>query len=382
MFNFSKNLLSYIDNSEKDAFHLLENLAKIPAPSGKEELRAKFVSDLLVSWGATQTYIDDALNVVCPIGCDDKKDIIVFMAHTDVVFPDETELPFSKDEKYFYCPGITDDTACLVNLLMVVKYVLDNNLTSNYGILFVANSCEEGLGNLKGTRKIFENFGDKIKALYTFDGFYDALVNKCVGSHRYKISCTTEGGHSYGAFGNRNAIYALSNLICSLYDCKIPTNGNSKTTYNVGIIEGGTSINTIAQNASVLYEYRSDDKSCLDYMQNFFNTRIKEAEKLGLAEIKVEKLGDRPCGGNVNQADLDKMTNLVKSVSEKHSNMPCKINSGSTDCNIPMSLGIPAVCVGNCMGSGPHTREEKVEIKSIKIGLKITAEIVLTYFNV
>ena len=375
------NAFKYLDDTLQDTLNLLEKLCVIPAPSGKEELRAEFVKNWLIHQGATQTYIDEALNVVCPINCEKAKDIIVFMAHTDVVFPDTTPLPLIKTDDKWFNPGIGDDTVCLVMMLQVIKYILDNNLTTDYGVLFVANSCEEGLGNLKGSRQIMKDFGDRVKEFYTFDGLYNRLINKCVGSHRYKISFTTKGGHSFNAFGNENAIAVMANFINELYTCALPNKPDTKTTYNVGIVEGGTSVNTIAQKAGMLFEYRSDDKECLEYMKNFFFQKVNKAKENKNVSIDVELIGDRPCGGDVNIDQFNRICNKCVSICQKHTGMPCPCVAGSTDANVPSSMGIPAVCVGSYMGGGAHTREEYLEIDSIPIGLKITAELILDFFN-
>ncbi|MBO5066999.1 MAG: M20/M25/M40 family metallo-hydrolase, partial [Clostridia bacterium] len=315
-----------------------------------------------------------------PIG-HNKNDIVIFMAHTDVVFPDTTPLPFRKDEECFYCPGVGDDTCGVVMLLMVIKYILKNNLVAPCGILFALNSCEEGLGDLKGIKQIMKDYDGRVSAVYTFDGNYTHIVNACVGSHRYEVSFTTEGGHSFNAFGNRNAIAAMSKVICDLYACKVPEKQGAKTTFNVGIVEGGTSVNTIAQNAKMLFEYRSDDKDCLAYMQNYFEKTIEKAKNDNIADIQVNMVGNRPCDGDVDKVKLEQMTQNSINICQKYSGVPCKIDTGSTDCNIPMSLGVPAVCVGAWTSAGTHTREEKLFLKSIPIGLKITAELILEYFE-
>ncbi len=377
----SDKIKSYLQDTKDETIELIETLSKIPAPSGKEEHRVEFVKKWFENNGAKEVIVDEALNVICPVNCKNSNDIVVFMAHTDVVFPDLTPLPLKKDSEYIYCPGVGDDTACLAVLMIVARYVFKNNLTSSKGVLFVANSCEEGLGNLKGVRQLMKDYEGRISEVYTFDGSYTHLVNECVGSHRYEITFTTEGGHSFGAFGNRNAIAAMAELITNLYKCKVPEKENTKTTYNVGIVEGGTSVNTIAQQAKMLYEYRSDDKECLNKMKDFFNEQLKNAIESKKAEIEVKLVGDRPCTGDVDKIKLKKMTDFVVSVCEKHSNLPCKTGSGSTDANIPMSLGVPSVCVGSHISFGAHTREEKLLISSIPIGMNITAEIVLEYFD-
>ncbi|MBR2498511.1 MAG: M20/M25/M40 family metallo-hydrolase [Clostridia bacterium] len=376
-----EKVLNYLDNSYDEMRKLLKELAVIPAPSGQEDLRVDYVKNWFENVGAKQIIVDEAKNVIVPIDCDNKDEIVVFMAHTDLVFPDLSPLPYSEDGEYIYCPGIGDDTSCLAVLMMVAKYVIQNNLKSKYGILFVANSCEEGLGDLKGSRQIVKDYGDKISAFYTFDGCYNEIINQCVGSHRYEISFATEGGHSFLGFGRRNAIVAMADLINQLYKCEIPKKEGTKTTYNVGIVEGGTSVNTIAQNAKMLYEYRSDDKECLAIMKKFFEEQIEKAKQSGKAEIEVKLVGDRPCMGDMNEEALEKITAHAIAVCEKYSGVTCHRDSGSTDANIPMSLGIPAVCVGNHISSGAHTRSEKLLISSLEPGMKITAELVLSYFD-
>ncbi len=379
-FSLNQEILTYIENSVDEAKALLEQICRIPAPSNHEEKRAEFCRDWLLGIGAEGTYIDSALNVIFPMNCEGRDDITVFMAHTDVVFPDTDPLPYREDEKNIYSPGVGDDTVCLVMILMAVKYVLEKGLRPKNGMLFVANSGEEGLGNLKGTRQLMNDYAGRIREVYTFDGQYNALVTKCVGSHRYRVIFETEGGHSFGAFGNPSAIHAMSALICRLYACEVPQRENTKTTYNVGIVEGGTSVNTIAQRAEMMYEYRSDDKDCLDRMKNFFFSEIERAQASGKARITVETIGIRPCGGDVDEDALQAMIARCVQICEKYSGIPCKTTSGSTDCNIPMSLGIPAVCPGVYRGGGSHTREEWLEKDSIPVGMKIAFELILGYF--
>lgn len=377
----SEQVLDYIKNSEEELISLLKELAVIPAPSHNEDLRAAFCKRWLEENGATGVYIDEAKNVIYPMSCDGSREITVFMAHTDVVFPDVQELPLVCDGNRMCAPGIGDDTVAVVMMMMTVKYILQNKLTPKQGILFVANSCEEGLGNLKGSMQIMKDFAGRIKGLYTFDGRYDYVVDQCVGSYRYEIECETEGGHSYGAFGNANAIVELSRLISDLYAIEIPKNGNSKTTYNVGRIEGGTSVNTIAQYAKMLYEYRSDDVRCIERMTQLFEQTVLRANERKTATFRVKTVGVRPCGSEDVDRELhEEMLSLASGIIEKHTGVPCRRQSGSTDCNSPMSVGVPAVCVGCYQGGGAHTREEYLEIDSLPVGMKIVAELILSYF--
>lgn len=377
-----EHIIKFLQEEYDNVIKTLEELCKIPAPSGYEDRRAQYVYNYLKELGAEGVYIDDAKNVVFPYMTDGKNDLTVFTAHTDTVFPDlEYPMPFRIENNIAYSPSVGDDTICLVLMLTVIKYILKNKLKTHSGVVFVANSCEEGLGNLKGVKEIMKTFKGRVKQLYTFDGTYNFIVDKCVGSHRYKVEFTTEGGHSFNDFGNRNAIVAMANMICELNKCKVPKINDSKTTFNVGVVEGGTSVNTIAQKCSMLYEYRSDDKDCLAYMQNFFNQVVEGERAKNLAQITVSLLGERPCGALNNFDLLNKMVERVKEITIAHTGSVCINNSGSTDCNIPMSLGIPAVCVGNHIGGGMHTRQEWVDLTSIPAGLKITANLILDYFE-
>ncbi len=374
----TNEILSYIEAHRQEAFDLLCELGQIPAPSNHEEKRAEFCKVWLEKQGAEGVYIDEALNVIYPLGVTADNPLVVYMAHSDVVFPDTTPLPLKVEDGKIKCPGIGDDTANAVALLMAAKYIAENQLQPKAeGVLLVINSGEEGLGNLKGSRKIMEDFGHRVREFITFDGNANNITMKAVGSKRYQVVVRTEGGHSYGAFGNRNAIAYLAALIGDLYNIKVPPMG--KTTYNVGLISGGTSVNTIAQNAEMLYEFRSDERESLAIMEKHFNAAIEFHRTKGV-EIEVTLVGDRPCGGDVDTAKHEALMARGAEAIKNHYGYDVAYRSGSTDCNIPLSMGVPAICPGVVMGGGAHTREEYVEIDSLLPGLKAAAEMILYHF--
>ena len=293
-----KCFLNYIYVSEHtaEAEALLMEPGKIPAPSRHEDRRAEFCRDWLLLQGAEDVEIDQAKNVICRINCDDQNDLTAFMAHTDIVFPDEDTLPMTLDGRKPRAPGIGDDTANLVNLLMSAKYILEHAPELHTGFLIVANSCEEGLGNLDGTKEIFRVYGDRIKGFYSFDCYLSQCTSIAAGSYRYKITARTTGGHSWQKFGQPNAIQILCTLVDRLYQLEVPK--NPRTTYNVGYFNGGTTVNAIAQEASMLFEFRSISQKCLEDMDKKLREIVAEFQ--GNYEIVVELLGIRPGNGDVN----------------------------------------------------------------------------------
>ena len=374
----TREMTAWADAHYEEHYDLLLELARIPAPSNQEELRAAYCKNKLESWGAEGVYIDEALNVVYPIGCEGDKPIVVFMAHSDVVFPDTEELPLEVRDGKIFCPGIGDDTASVVSLLTAARYIAEQKIApGDWGVLLVVNAGEEGLGNLKGCRKIMEDYGSRIREFVTFDDQVGGGIDRAVGSMRYRIAVDTEGGHSYSAFGNRNAIAYLASLIDTLYTIKVPPKG--KTTYNVGTISGGTSVNTIAQHAEMLYEFRSDEAESLAIMEKHLWAAIDFYRTKGIA-VTVTPVGNRPCSGDVDETAMEALRRRGSDACLHHYGVPIAYRSGSTDCNIPLSMGIPAVCVGTYQGAKSHTREEFVEIDSLLPGQKMAMEMVLYYF--
>ena len=364
------DIKGYINENISKVYHLLKQLCLIPAPSGKEEQRAQFCKKWFDENCGSGAYIDQALNVVFPYQAQGSDKLSVVVAHTDTVFPDPTPMPYIEEDDLVKCPGVGDDTASLVVMMFVAKYFVENSVKTKNGILFVANSCEEGLGNLKGVKQLFNDYQGRVAKFISFDASFPMVYDVCVGSHRYEVEVRTKGGHSWGAFGNKNAIAELSKMVSEIYSIEIPKKEGKKATYNVGIIEGGTSVNTIAQSAKMLCEYRSDDKELLAFMQQKFED-IFEGAKNEQVEVVVTKIGDRPCMGEVDQEKLSELASDCAKIIEDTLNEKAIFKPASTDCNIPLSLGIPAIAIGVCKCGGAHTREEWLSKSSLKPGLEI-----------
>jgi len=373
------NLIVNFVNSKKDeTIELLKRITETPAPSNDEIRRAEFVKAWLLEIGAEGTFIDEALNVVYPLGDTGSNDVVIFMAHSDTVFPDTDTIPIVEKDGLLYAPGIGDNSANLTNMLMSIKFVLENGLVpKDTAVIFAASSGEEGLGNLKGCRALCERYKGRIKEVIGLDGNMDGIVDDAVGSHRYRVTVQTEGGHSYGAFGNRNAIHYLAAMIQSLYLIQVPK--TAKTTYNVGTIEGGTSVNTIAENASMLYEFRSEDTACLKVMEDYFESVVASYIKSGI-KVEVETLGIRPCKQGVDESKLAELRERNIAFINKYHDCEVRAGASSTDSNIPLSMGIPSVTFGTKTSGGTHTRAEYLDPKSLVPGQKIALEAILYYF--
>ncbi|MCR5809214.1 MAG: M20/M25/M40 family metallo-hydrolase [Clostridiales bacterium] len=369
---------SWIKTEFANHVELLKTLAAIPAPSHHEEKRVEFITGLLRGWGAEGVYTDEAKNVCVPFGIDEgTSDITVYSAHTDVVFPDTEPLPVREEDGRLFAPGIGDDTANVTAILTLIRYILETGRKPKSPVLFVLNSCEEGLGNLKGVRQIMKDNAGRIKELVSFDcTFEDGMIVKAVGSERWRVNAKTQGGHSFGDFGSPNAIHRMSELVTALYSQQLPDISGVKTTYNVGMINGGTSVNTIAPSCEILYEYRSDDRIALAFMRERFQELMWDAQGRG-AEFSAELIGERPCGGRVDRDAYDALLARCETAITSVRSGNVKRGMGSTDANIPLSLGVPAVTFGLYSGKGEHTRDEWLEIDSLRDGLKIAFELVL-----
>ncbi len=371
----SNEALEYIENHYTEAVELACRLAQIPAPSFGEEERARFCCEWLHDNGVKSAYIDDIYNVIIPIGNGNGRKV-VFAAHSDTVFSDK-ELNLVRRDGKIFCPSIGDNSANVAVLLLAAKYIFEKGISPlEKDVLLVVDVCEEGLGNLCGIRKIMEEYAAKTDEFVAFDLYSDLLVNSGVGSRRYEVKVKTKGGHSYNNFGNKNAIAVAAQIIGELYNLQFPPAG--RTTCNVGRISGGTSVNAIAQSAEFSFEFRSEEEANLEIMEAELK-RIAERHSDDDVVVNYSVLGLRPAGRVENQAARQLLRRSEEIIAGITGSKP-RINSGSTDCNLPLSLGIPSVCVGCVMGAGAHTLEEYVIEKSLLDGLKIGFSMILYYF--
>lgn len=396
----------YVRDSHAEELELLRTLARIPAPSHHEERRASFIAGWLHAHGARYVRIDDEKNVICLLANPraerkasgdaqtlaehvKNRTLTMYAAHMDVVFADEDELPLREDDERMYAPGVGDDTANLVNLLMATKFLLQNPLareraTRKGNILIVANTCEEGLGNLDGTRDLFGEVGEWIDRYFSFDLYLPQCISVCVASERYQIDVECTGGHSYHDYGNANAIEEVCSIIEDLYRINPPIDvmDGAHTTMNVGKIEGGTTINSIPSHAMAKFEFRSSSTENIEVMRSFFNAVIeRHRRELALRDeagkVTVTTLGVRPSAQGVDAEALKRMTERSARIVKRVTGQEPDLKPASTDANIPLSLGVPANTIGTVRGAKLHTRGEWIEKKSLRQGLEVVLRLML-----
>lgn len=371
------DIQTFVKDYFEEYMALICQLTAIPAPSHKEDARAAFICDYLHQLGYEQAFVDEARNVICEIkGKDRQKDVHMFMAHTDTVFPDETEIPVKIEDGCIKAPGVGDDTTNVCAILMTLRFLAEYPTVPERDTVFALNSCEEGLGNLKGCRALVQRYEGRLGQVVSFDCGYESGTVWAVGSRRYAITVQTAGGHSYADFGAVNAIAVAADMIHDFYHVDAAAMPG-KTTYNVGIIEGGTSVNTIAQNVRFMYEYRSDRMEGLTLMQDAMMQIVDDYTHRPDVHIQVEVIGDRPSMGKVDKIKMAALQKKAERIIMKNTGVMPVFGSGSTDCNIPLSMGIPAICFGAYIGGGQHTREEYVRIDSLEGGFCCVMEMVV-----
>ena len=348
----------------------------VPAPPWGEARRASWLRSQFESLGLTDVHLDEIGNVfgILP-GTDPDARCIALSAHLDTVFPADTPIRVSREANRLYGPGISDNGAGLTGLLAIAKVLREIAISHAAPILFIGNVGEEGEGNLRGMRHIFEQsrWLDSIAASVVLDGAgTDTVIAEGLGSRRYEVTLRGSGGHSWSDFGIPNPVVALARVISRFSDTTVPA--NPKTTFNVGTIEGGTSVNSIPQSATMRVDTRSASVEQLDRLERALREAVKPAisEVTGrrrteglTADIKV--IGDRPA------ADLPSDSRLLKVIRavDAQLNNAARMQRASTDANIPLSLGREAIAIGaGGNGGGAHTVNEWYDPAGRDLGLK------------
>jgi tripeptide aminopeptidase len=340
---------------------LTQRICEVPAPTGNEWERARLVALLCQEQGYSPE-IDAIGNVYIRRGKRQDEPVLMLLAHTDTVFPPTTPILVERQGDILRGPGIGDNSVNVAAMISSLAVLDELERETDADIVAVANVGEEGLGNLLGARVAVERYREKLGAVIAIDGSLGKLVHVAVGSKRWRIKVSGPGGHSYADFGTPSAIHGLGRIIAALAQLDVPQ--QPKTTFNVGLIEGGTSINTIAPYATALLDLRSTDSAALNQIADQARRIIEQSAGPGL-RIEIDILGERPAG-MCSQADP-----LVQLAAEAITwlGMEPKYEASSTDANIPISLSIPAVCIGITQVERAHTLEEFLHVPPIGDGL-------------
>jgi acetylornithine deacetylase/succinyl-diaminopimelate desuccinylase-like protein len=357
-------------------------LTEIEAPPFKEEKRAKVFANYFNELGLDSVWVDTRGNVLGLLRGSVGERTVALDAHLDTVFPEGTDVRVRIQNDTLYAPGIGDDTRGLSMLLTIIETLKTEKIQPKDDILFVGSVGEEGLGDLRGVKHLFREEGPRIDSWIAIDGGSIGRVNnKALGSYRYRVTFKGPGGHSWGAFGLANPHHALGEAISNFVKVADEyTSEGPKTSYNVGVISGGTSINSIPFESVMQIDIRSLDPKRLDAMEALLQTAVQKAlvqqnntKRQGPdLSVEIDKIGNRPSGELSDQLPLVQRT-LAATIA--FGTKPY-LTRGSTNSNIPIAKGIPAVTIGRGGDGGKaHSLDEwwinKEGYKAIQLALLI-----------
>jgi tripeptide aminopeptidase len=365
-----QNALAAFQAQLEQAVAQLIAVQQIPAPTFAEAERAAFVQEQFAAAGLQEVHQDGLHNVYgrYPAPGPTSHAPVIISAHTDTVFAADTDLTIQRDGRFLYGPGVGDNATGVAGLFLLAQALCAHQLYPPADLWFVANVGEEGLGNLRGMRAVVERFGRRATYIIVEGGLYGQISHQAIGVRRFRIEVSAPGGHSWGSFGAPSAIHQLAHIIAAIDRLRVPE--QPKTTFNVGIIQGGTSINTIAQAAHLLLDLRSEEPAALAELEAAVAeivTQVARPEgRANGVSATMTLVGDRPAGHIPRHTPLVSWAEAALRAVGCH---PVIYMAGSTDANIPLSQGITAVCVGLTRSGNAHRLDEYIEPGFLPDGL-------------
>lgn len=344
-------------------------LQQIPAPTFQENERAQWMHDHFLLAGLQGVEIDPAGNVWARLAGAGGPPLVI-SAHLDTVHPLSRPLPLERTPARITGPGIGDNSLGLAALLGLARHFQGRSSPLPGDLILIANTCEEGMGNLHGMRAAVDRLGSRPLAYLIVEGLgLGNVYHSGLGVERYCIRVATPGGHSWADYGSPSAIHELAGIISQVTDLRLPQ--SPRSSLNFGTIEGGTSINTIAALASCTLDLRSESSATLEKMVASVQTITGKFNRPGVV-TSLERIGQRPAGA----ISLDHpLVQLVK-FSLERLGIESHIGSASTDANVPLSRGLPAVCFGLTTGGKSHTVSEYIDVKPVGKGLRLLTQVV------
>ncbi|MGI6357750.1 MAG: M20/M25/M40 family metallo-hydrolase [Bacillota bacterium] len=353
---------------------IAENIAvcEVAAPPFQEHERAEYVARRWREIGLDNVYVDEVPNVYAEIVGDEPGQTLLVAAHLDTVFPAGTDVTVRRDGHFLHAPGVRDDSTAVAALIQLAAALKALNITPKGRIILVGTAGEEGLGDLRGMKAAMAKYGPEVDAVIAVDGNLSSVVHQGIASRRLQVNVSTGGGHSWGNFGDPNAIHVMGRMVADISHLEVPK--EPRTSYNVGVISGGTSINTIAPNAEMLIDMRSTSTESLADLEGRLRAILTRHAEEGGVELKATVVGDRP-GGAIPSDHY-----LVQTAREILTTLGVEPVSGpsSTDANVPLSQGIPAVCVGITAGRGAHRMDESLDVRPMPVGMTQLAMLIFT----
>jgi len=345
---------------------------EIPAPPFKEEVRGQELKRVFEQLGLQNVRVDKVGNVLGDYPGAAPRPRVVIAAHLDTVFPEGTDVKVKRQGTVLHGPGIGDDCRGLAVLVAIVREMKKARVQTPGTITFVANVGEEGLGDLRGVKELFRaTLKDQIDRFVSIDGTGVHVTNVAVGSHRYRVTFKGPGGHSFGAFGLANPIGAMGRAIAKIEELQVPR--TPKTTFNVGRVGGGTSVNSIPFEGWMEVDMRSSDPASLATVDGAFQKAVDAAvaeenqrwSKPGMITAVKELVGDRPAGNTPENAPIVRAGLAAATVLGFSANL----GEGSTDSNTPMALGVPAITIGGGgRGRDAHALSENFDVTDAWMG--------------
>lgn len=351
-------------------------IQQIPAPTFCEGKRAQFVQQKFEEEDLVDVTADDDWNVYGRLPGKSREPSLVVTAHLDTVFPLDSDLTVIRGEGRVAGPGIGDNSVGLSGLFGLLWGLQEDRIQLPGDLWLVATIGEEGLGDLKGMKKVVDRFGNNPLAYIVLEGMvYGQIYHQGLGVRRYRITYQTPGGHSWVDYGSPSAITELASLVTRLASLKLPV--SPRTTMNIGTFNGGISVNSIASEATLELDLRSESSVELKKIVLKVETLVAKSARNGI-ETSYEVIGDRQSG------ELDAGHPLVRLTIDvlKRRGITPQLNIGSTDANVPLSRGIPAICIGVTQGGNGHTRDEFIFTDPINDGITQIVEVVKGAFEV
>ena len=343
---------------------LAVDIQQIPAPTFAEQQRAAFILEQFLRAGLEDVCTDATGNVYARIPGGGNARPLIISAHIDTVFLEGTNLAINRTEDKIFGPGIGDNSLGVAGLLGLVWALREKQVSLPGDLWLVANVCEEGLGDLAGMRAVVDRFGGRVSAYIVLEGMaLGQIYHRGLGVQRYRIETQTTGGHSWVDYGRPSAIHELADLIRQLTDMDLPE--QPRTTLNVGVISGGTTINTIAARAHLELDLRSEGTDELSDLTQRVEASVAKANRPDVA-VTARVIGSRPAGKLAPNHSLVKLARKAL----KQVGIDAHLGVGSTDANIPLSLGYPAICIGLTVGGGAHTVDEYILTRPLERGLQ------------